>query len=660
MPLRAAKAVCAITAPLTVALLLLGHGAAPWIELLFRLCTDGVVLLLWVLASLGIGSVVAYSLLPRSLLDDIKPATARAQVSALPGGSGPDDRVLRIVAAVAAGMGVLSLLVLLLGLVGGLTTTTAWLLVVAGLLLTPAPGVRRVLAPWRQRPSNPRIDATLFLLAPVGAMLLVAALTPPGVLWQDEPHPYDVLSYHLQLPREWLELGRIRPLQHNVFSYFPLNVEMHYLLAMHLRGGVYSGMYLAQLMHASMTLLLPLAIYGALRPRGRTVASAGAVLVGTSPWLLLLGGVAYNEAGLLLFATLATIFAIRSMGDAGSRGEVVLAGLFAGFACGTKLTAVPTVLLALPLAMAATKIAVLRPRPGAAGHGASRPLRGEVVAFLLAGLLSFAPWLVRNVAWTGNPVFPEMTAWFGRAHFSPEQVDRWQAAHSPRNDQRSIAARLEALVKHSTLDWRGAHVLGGLLVVGIVVGFARRTRESVMLATLLLLLLAFWLGLSHLQGRFLVLGIPLAAIMLGSLPVLWSCGGALVGCASLVLGIVHAGPQLARSAVVLGLSDLTPLLRASLPDKRSVDRMIESDRPLTLVGDARAFLYAVPMSRLRYRTVFDVAGQDLRDAYGDPGSGPGLILVDPGELRRLLATYRHFPSQPEAWLTLPGTVLRDN
>jgi 4-amino-4-deoxy-L-arabinose transferase-like glycosyltransferase len=403
-------------------------------------------------------------------------------------------------------------------------------------------------------------------------------------------------------------------------------------------------------MHATMALLVTLAVYSAMRPRGKAVASAGAVLVGTSPWLLLLGGVAYNEAGLLLFATLSIVFAMRAFAEDGTRGEMVLAGLFAGLACGTKLTAVPTVLLAVPVAMAISRLVSRRDTPRSVEAQPRRRLIGDILAFLLAAVLVLSPWLVRNVAWTGNPVFPELTALFGRAHFTPEQVDRWRAAHAPRDDQRTIPARIEALLKHGTLDWRSGHVLGGLIVVGIVVGFARRTRESVMLATMLLLLLAFWLGLTHLQGRFLVLGLPLAALLLGALPTGWSYASVLVACASLALGIVHAGPQLARSAGVLGLSDLTPLLKASLPDERLVDRLVNSDRQVALVGDARAFFYPIPMSRLRYRTVFDVSGDDLLHGYHVDESDNMIVLVDPSELRRFFDTYRHFPILPRDWL----------
>ncbi|HRQ74168.1 MAG TPA: hypothetical protein PLU35_14175, partial [Phycisphaerales bacterium] len=68
-----------------------------------------------------------------------------------------------------------------------------------------------------------------WLAAPAAAVLAVAACSPPGWLWDSEFGGYDVLSYHLQLPQEWLALGSIRPLQHNVYSYLPGYVEAAYL-----------------------------------------------------------------------------------------------------------------------------------------------------------------------------------------------------------------------------------------------------------------------------------------------------------------------------------------------------------------------------------------------------------------------------------------------
>ncbi len=102
------------------------------------------------------------------------------------------------------------------------------------------------MTPWLAEPAG--WGFAWIATAAVAGVVMLAAFFPPGVLWGDEPNGYDVVEYHLQVPREWYEAGRIIPLHHNVFSYFPFNVEMQYLLAMDLHGawGPWAGMYLAQ------------------------------------------------------------------------------------------------------------------------------------------------------------------------------------------------------------------------------------------------------------------------------------------------------------------------------------------------------------------------------------------------------------------------------
>ena len=79
----------------------------------------------------------------------------------------------------------------------------------------------------------------------------------------------------------------------------------------------------------------------------------------------------------------------------------VIAGLMAGFACGCKLTGVPTVLVALPVA------AVLAALVGRFPRNLLPRLITAFVVYVAVGAAAFAPWLVRNQAWAGNPVFPE-------------------------------------------------------------------------------------------------------------------------------------------------------------------------------------------------------------------------------------------------------------
>ncbi len=199
--------------------------------------------------------------------------------------------------------------------------------------------------------------------------------------------------YHLQVPpREWYRSHVIIPLHHNVFSYFPFNVEIQYLLAMHLHGGSWApwaSMYLAQLMHAAMCAAAAWAVYGLAGGNKRGIA-AGLLTVAV-PWTGLLAPVAYNEGGTLLFGILAIGWAIR----ASRVREFLIAGLMAGFAAGTKLSVVPLICIGVPIV-----ILIGRRAPW-------RNLFAGSVIYILVALLALSPWLIRK--WRMGPAVPSFT-----------------------------------------------------------------------------------------------------------------------------------------------------------------------------------------------------------------------------------------------------------
>ena len=307
----------------------------------------------------------------------------------------------------------------------------AWILVIGGM----CSGVVHVARSYRSVRWNGKLSCQWLLATPAIAISLISGIVPPGVLWGDEPNGYDVLEYHLQVPREWYKAGRIAPLPHNVFSFMPFNVEMHYLLAMQLKGGPWAGMYLGA--------AHPPFDDGARRRRGdlfrRAHPRAG---IRRCAWTILLAPVAYDEAGLLLFGSIAIGLAWRALKAKAksSPRDWILAGVFAGFACGTKLTAAPMLLIGIP-------VAAIIARP-------SKILLGWLALFLLAGTLTFSPWLIRNIAWAGNPVFPEAPHLFGRGKFTEAQQQRWQQAALANSrsaiDRRSVRAANQQIL----IDWR--------------------------------------------------------------------------------------------------------------------------------------------------------------------------------------------------------------
>ena len=612
------------------ALSLLACVRGAWGAALAVLLTDGAVVLAWLVGATGAGLALLRSSPVRF-----------------------ESRALRLTCAAALGLGAESLLVLGLGIAGTLNRVVSVALVGSGLALF----VWMIPSLLRRRPSESGGGwSWLCVLAMPGlAIALACAPLPPGLLWgADEPNGYDVVEYHLQVPREWYEAGRIAPLAHNVFSHFPLGVEMHYLLAMHLRGGPWAGMYVAQLMHLAFVALCAVAVYGVLREVGARHAAVGALAVATTPWMILLAPIAYNEGGLLLYGTLAISLILLALRSPTPLRLAALAGVMAGFACGAKLTAGPTVWLAVPMSML---MCASLPFPPRSPQSPQSSLRGDLAerggkrrafvaaaAFIGAGAVVFSPWLIRNLTWTGNPVFPEEARLFGRGHFSEAQAQRWQRAHARRDDQRSAAARFVASAEQILGDWRFGYVLLPLAVVAAALEWRR--RETWLLLLILLLLTSFWLVFTHLQGRFFVLAIPLAGLLIGSVrsPRAAAVIAALIILAGLV-GMTRVYSKLRTNPEIFQAAGLDRLTLLTL----LADVTLRDDDRLILLGDARAFLYDVPMSRLQYRTVFDVpAGIDGSDWMRgfDVVPGKTIVLIDPSELARFSRTYRNLPPLP--------------
>src|SRR5690606_22148703 len=93
-------------------------------------------------------------------------------------------------------------------------------------------------------------------------LLLVAACCPPGSIWRTEAFGYDVMSYHLQVPREWLAAGGMVELEHNVYSYFPGLFEAGFLHLSAMHGSVRGAIYSCQLLHVTTALLAAAGVAG--------------------------------------------------------------------------------------------------------------------------------------------------------------------------------------------------------------------------------------------------------------------------------------------------------------------------------------------------------------------------------------------------------------
>ncbi|MEM9294942.1 MAG: hypothetical protein AAGA57_03995, partial [Planctomycetota bacterium] len=266
---------------------------------------------------------------------------------------------------------------------------------------------------------------------PLG-VLLAAACCPPGALWRVEAYGYDALSYHLQLPREWIELNRVGPLPHNLYSALPSLVEAGYTRLGVIAGGYPHAAIPAQLMHAGLYVCAALVLADAARSRfGKPMAPWAAALLLAVPWAVVTGSLPYTEGAAVLALTLLLSLHARRVRSSKFRSAVRLRAVATGAVVAIATLAKPSALLVVGGPALLLGLASLGWRPGSVKLPRT-PIPSGLTACALglgACLLVAAPWWGPNLARTGNPVFPLMTQTLGAGPLTPEQATRWDAAH---------------------------------------------------------------------------------------------------------------------------------------------------------------------------------------------------------------------------------------
>ncbi len=542
-----------------------------------------------------------------------------------------DCRLKRIAVASALGVGLLGLATLALGLGGALSQTVAWGLVGVGwllgllwLALDPA---------WREAHRNtyqatgnhPQTGSAAgqrsrtqrfaelvggLALGVTAGVAVCGASLPPGILWDEEGKGYDALIYHLQCPREYYNAGRIHFLPHNVYASFPQQVESLYLLTMHLAGGSLEGAIPSQWIHLLLGVLAVVAI-AAWSPPGIGRWSA-TLLAGSAPWLAYVGCLAYVELGTLLFAAVAGGLVVDALSTVAAKAAVArgagrmlfVAGLCAGLASGTKYTALGFVVGALGVAWLVS------------ASGWRWRVRGGLV-FAAGVLLAFAPWLVRNEAFTANPVYPFGYRWFGGAAWSAEQDAQWSRGHRVPDALGGSAGRVRAIWNEALASPMFAPTLvSGSVRIGLLPALLLvfgaltiRTRAGAILCVWLALIVVIWAGATHMPGRFVTIAVAPFALLTGL-----AVGRArrASGVAA-IIAVVIAGLNVATLVNVWRSHDRAWRARGVelgslvgrvdvMRDVQIVNQLVPETACVWQVGDARAF-YLRP--RVHYTVVFN-------------------------------------------------------
>lgn len=303
------------------------------------------------------------------------------------------EPVDRLLFALPLGLGVFATLLLVLSALGALHPAALWAAVLVpgvtsirerGALAEGLSALRSLLAAAE--------PVERIALAVVGlAVLLILGLGALGPVFD-----WDSLMYHLQLPRLFLEVGRL---------HVPADSPMHFAFL-----GLFQFLYLpflavgatagAALLNAAMAALLALAlIVAGSRLFERSVGLfAGVALWGSSAILIvaMTPRVDVTLVTVLFLAQYAVLLALRT--DA--RWGVAVAALLGGMAVGIKYHAGPYLVGLAPFVV----VALWKQSRGDRSQVATR----LAVTAALA-LVAVAPWMLKNQLGVGAPLFPFFT-----------------------------------------------------------------------------------------------------------------------------------------------------------------------------------------------------------------------------------------------------------
>lgn len=452
------------------------------------------------------------------------------------------SRSEQLIIAALLGYGVVSCVVLLMGLIATSASALVLGITLALMILLAAP-IRKLYSnkPTGDPSASPlpttlpdsRTIPTAIPLAQnfwswsERSLAIVISLFVVCTLWASilPPHDFDVREYHLQVPKEWYRSGQISFLPHNVYGNMPLLAEAPTILAMNLwRSDLdwWYGALTGKLLMAFASTLAAGSVYFIARrlSLGRLSSLIATAIYVSHPWVLHVSIGGLNDGVLASFAIL-TLHALLL--DASITKRAIFAGLSAGMACCCKYPALALVLFPALVWLVRDALLVkhstkdIKHFLGDYSLAEWRTAAMSIAIFLAATLVTIGPWYGKNVYFTGNPVYPLAGSFFGTPPLDDEAIGRWERAHQvPRdaNGYRYTPAQLASSLWRAFVAGEYASAALPLFAIGIF--FALRTAgHERAIAIWMLWGLAVWWLLSHRLDRFLLPMLPLAALLAG-------------------------------------------------------------------------------------------------------------------------------------------------
>lgn len=165
----------------------------------------------------------------------------------------------------------------------------------------------------------------LFLICFIVLCICILSFVPPI--------SRDALVHHLTVPKLYIEAGKIIELPCMSYSYFPMNLDMLYLIPLYFGNDI-----IPKFIHFSFALFTSFLIYNYLKKRlDKNYAIFGAFLFLSIPIIIKLSITVYVDLGLLFFSAASLILLFEWVSSKFKLKYLVFSGVFCGHCNGNKI-----------------------------------------------------------------------------------------------------------------------------------------------------------------------------------------------------------------------------------------------------------------------------------------------------------------------------------
>jgi 4-amino-4-deoxy-L-arabinose transferase-like glycosyltransferase len=247
-------------------------------------------------------------------------------------------------------------------------------------------------------------------------LLLIVLFFSITILASVPPVSRDALTHHLIVPKLYLQHGSIYEIPFIVFSYYPMNLDLLYMIPLYFGNDI-----APKFIHFIFALLTAWLIFRYLRKRlAMGWALAGALFFLSLPIIVKLSITVYVDLGLIFFSTASIMSLLKWIDSRFQLKFLILSAACCGLALGTKYNGlivlfILTVFIPFVFIGDSKKNLNLK-KPGDKERSIQIQFKalGFGAIFFIVALLVFSPWMIRNYVWKANPIYPLYNKVFNR------------------------------------------------------------------------------------------------------------------------------------------------------------------------------------------------------------------------------------------------------